>query len=165
VQVSWDSNQRLAGVAQGSPNWIIPVIPLSVGDNMITIRARDASGTEAAQGVTVTRQQSSPSANPPPPSSPPGTPDTTAPSLSIVSPSNSTVSTTASFVVVSGTASDNVGVSEVTWSSSAGDSGTATGTISWSTQPIPLYVGTITIVIRAYDAAGNSSWRSLAVTR
>jgi hypothetical protein len=167
VQVRWVSNQGFSGVAQGSPNWTIAVVPLNVGANVITITARDSSGNQAAQSATVTEQQATapPPSTPPPPSNPPGAPDTTPPSLSIVSPANNTVSTSASSIVVSGTASDNVGVKQVTWSSSTGGSGTATGTTSWTTPPIPLYEGTTTIVINAYDAAGNSSWRSIVVTR
>ena len=169
IQVSWASNQGFSGVAQGSPNWTIAVIPLNVGANTITITARDSAGNQVSQTLTVTRQQPSSTGNPPPPPAPspnpPSTPDTTPPSLTIVSPSNSTVATTANSIVISGTASDNVGVAKVTWSSSTGGSGTATGAASWATPAIPIYVGTTTIVITAYDGAGNSSWRSVMVTR
>ncbi len=166
VAVSWTSNQGFSGVAQGSPNWIIAAIPLNAGSNVITITAQDTAGNQASQSFTVTLQQTTapPPITPAPPSGPPGTPDTSPPSLTILSPSNDTFATTAGSIVISGTASDNVGVTQVTWSSSVGTSGTATGTTSWSTPPIPLYVGTITIVIRAYDAAGNNSWRSVVVT-
>jgi hypothetical protein len=166
VQVSWVSNQGFSGIAQGSTSWTIPAIPLSAGANVITITARDTAGNQTAQSVTVTLQQTTPPPPiTPPPTAPTGTSNTTPPSLTIVSPSNSTYSTTASSIVVSGTASDNVGVSSVTWSSSAGASGTATGTANWTTPPIPLYLGTITILINAYDAAGNTSWRSVVVTK
>ena len=73
-------------------------------------------------------------------------------------------STTASAIVVSGTASDNVGVTAVKWTSSTGEGGVAGGTASW-TANIPLLVGTNAITVRAYDAAGNSSWRALTVVR
>jgi hypothetical protein len=85
--------------------------------------------------------------------------------LTILSPSNPSVSTSAGSIQVSGTASDSVGVAQVTWSSSTGASGAANGTTKWSTPAIQLYIGTTTIVIRASDAAGNTSWRSLVVTR
>ena len=75
------------------------------------------------------------------------------------------VATNNASILVSGTASDNAGVAQVTWSTSNGDSGTASGTNAWVTQPIPLYIGTTTIIIRASDPAGNTSWRSLTVTR
>jgi hypothetical protein len=65
---------------------------------------------------------------------------------------------------VKGTASDNVAVAKVTWQA-VGSSGTATGTGNWAAGSIPLYVGDNSIVVRAYDAAGNSSWKSLLVIR
>ena len=44
-------------------------------------------------------------------------------------------------------------------------SGVATGTTYWQTGNIPLLVGTNTIVVRARDGTGNTSWRSVTVTR
>jgi hypothetical protein len=76
-----------------------------------------------------------------------------------------TVATSASSIVVSGAAQDNVGVAQVTWSTSTGESGIASGTSNWSTGPISLYVGTTTITINAADAAGNTAWRSVTVMR
>lgn len=156
VQVGWWASSGYSGVAQGSSNWLIPSIPLTVGANVITITARDSQQNQVIRSLTITRQQ-----NPPPT---PG-PDTTPPSLTILSPATNNPSTSASSLIVSGTAHDNVGVAAVMWSSSNGGSGTATGTDNWTTPPIPLYVGATTITIRARDAAGNSSWRSVTVTR
>jgi hypothetical protein len=98
----------------------------------------------------------------PSPTPAPGPPDTTPPSLDITSPGSSIISTYADSVTVSGTASDNVGVSSVVWSTSTGASGTATGTNTWSAV-IPLLEGTNMVTITAYDAAGNSAWRALTV--
>jgi Matrixin len=168
VSLSWSTNQGFAGTAVGSATWTIPAVPLNAGANVITITARDSQLNQATQSVTVTRQQTTPPPSNPPtpaPSPSPGPPDTTPPALTIVSPASNTVSTSASSIVVSGSASDNVGVAKVTWTASTGTSGTATGTTNWSTSAIPLYVGTTTIVITASDAAGNSSWRSVVVTR
>lgn len=92
-------------------------------------------------------------------------PDATAPSLSLTSPARTSVLTTASSIVMRGTATDNVGVTLVSWTTSMGGSGTAAGLPAWKTGPIPLVKGTNQVVIRAYDAAGNSAWRSVAVTR
>jgi len=166
VALTWSTNQGFSGTAQASSNWTISAIPLNAGANIITITARDSLQNQVTQTVTVT-DASVPAPNPPaPPSQPsPGSPDTTPPSLTIVSPASSTFSTSASSIVVSGTASDNVGVANVTWNSSTGGSGTATGTTNWSTPSIPIYIGTTTIVIQASDTAGNTSWRSLVVTR
>jgi hypothetical protein len=39
------------------------------------------------------------------------------------------------------------------------------GTESWIAGPIPLLQGNNNITIRAFDLAGNMSWRSLTVVR
>jgi hypothetical protein len=155
VKVVWSSNRGASGTALGSLNWTIASIPLSTGDNIITITAVDGKQNQVTHSVTVTRQL---------PAVPQG-PDSTPPSLAIVSPSTSSFSTSAPSVVISGTSHDNVKVAVVTWSSSTGGSGTASGTGSWTTPAIALYVGTTTITIKASDAAGNTSWRSITVTR
>jgi hypothetical protein len=161
IQVSWATNQGYSGTAQGSASWSIASVPLKSGDNIITITARDSQQSQVTRSLTITRNA--------PPNPTPGTPapgtDTTPPSLTILSPATNNVSTSDSSLIVRGTAQDNVGVAAVTWSSSNGVSGTATGTINWTTPPIPLYVGATTITIRASDAAGNTSWRSMTVTR
>jgi hypothetical protein len=108
-----------------------------------------------------------PAPPPAPPAQPPaGTPsaDRTAPALRITSPGTTVISTSAASLPVSGTASDDVGVVAVKWTTSSGDSGTAAGTTSWSAS-IPLYVGNTVVTVRAYDAAGNSGWRAITVTR
>jgi hypothetical protein len=99
-----------------------------------------------------------------PPVHPATTADTTPPSLSIVSPALTIVATSSATLAVSGTASDNVGVASVKWTVSTGDSGTASGTTQWSAT-VSLLVGSNVVTIRAYDAAGNSSWRAITVVR
>lgn len=109
-----------------------------------------------------------PPATPPPPTPPPTTPpsssDRTPPSLRITSPASSVVRVTGASIALSGTASDDVGVVAVRWSTSTGDSGLASGAVSWSAT-VPLYPGTTVITVRAYDAAGNFGWRSITVSR
>jgi Matrixin/Glucodextranase, domain B len=105
-----------------------------------------------------------PTPPPTPPTQPPAAGDTTPPSLQIKSPGFTITSTSASSIAISGTASDNVAVTAVKWTNSTGDAGIAAGTASWSAN-IPLLVGTNVITVRAYDAAGNSSWRALTAVR
>jgi hypothetical protein len=105
-----------------------------------------------------------PAPAPAPTPSPAPAADTQAPSLAILSPGATTVSTVQASIVVRGTASDNVQVAQVTYSSSTGESGLAGGTTNWSAQ-IPLARGYNMITIRAFDAAGNSSWRTITVLR
>lgn len=94
----------------------------------------------------------------------PSTPDTIPPSLAILSPGSSIVSAYSNTIALSGTANDNVGVTAVTWTTSTGGSGTASGTTQWSAA-IPLLMGTNVVTVRAYDAAGNSGWRAVNIVR
>jgi hypothetical protein len=127
-----------------------------MGVNTITVTAA-AGASHVSQVVTVTRQTA------PAPTGGTGT-DTTAPSLTIGTPGATSVSTSAATIAFSGTASDNVGVTSVTWATNTGQSGTASGTTNWSAS-IPLLTGSNVVTMRAYDAAGNSGWRSVVVTR
>lgn len=155
IVVTW-STGTASGNATGSAPWTISNIALAMGANTITVTAT-AGSSIVTQIVSVTRQTATP------PASGGGT-DTTPPTLTISAPGGTTVSTTATAISFSGTATDNVGVTSVTWSTNMGQSGTASGTASWSAS-IPLLVGSNTVTIRAYDAAGNSGWRSVVVTR
>ncbi|HPT29277.1 MAG TPA: Ig-like domain-containing protein, partial [Bryobacteraceae bacterium] len=92
-------------------------------------------------------------------------PDATAPTLALTSPARTSVLTSAATITLSGTATDNAAVTAVRWTTSMGGAGTATGLPFWKTGAIPLAKGANQIVIRAYDAAGNSAWRSISVTR
>jgi len=161
IQVIWRTNQGAMGTAQGSSNWTIPAIPLNVGSNAITIVAQDSQNHQVAESFFVTRIAGAPPPNPTPPPPNPSPGPSAQPSITILSPATTFVATSDASIVVSGTASP----SAVTWSTSNGDSGVASGTTNWSTPPIPLYVGTTTIIITATDTAGNAAWRSLTVDR
>ena len=63
-----------------------------------------------------------------------------------------------------GTASDNVGVTQVSWSNDRGGSGTAIGTATWTASGIALQSGANVITVTARDAAGNTSTDTLTVT-
>jgi hypothetical protein len=82
--------------------------------------------------------------------------DTTAPAISVTTPTAAaTYSTSVTPFALGGTASDAVGVVQVTWVTGAGGSGVASGTTSWSAS-IPLQPGSNTITVTAQDAAGNA---------
>jgi putative Ig domain-containing protein len=93
--------------------------------------------------------------------------DLTPPTVVFLSPAQvgGTARTTESRVIVTGTASDNVGVVSVTWANSRGGSGAAFGTSSWVTGPIDLSMGDNVITITVADAAGNVRTATLTVTR
>jgi hypothetical protein len=129
-----------------------------------TVRTLYAAQTAAVNPPV----QSTPVPVPVPTPNPTPTPtpslDKTAPTLVITTPSSTSVSAMLSTIVFSGTATDNVGVTTVTWSTNTGGSGMASGTAKWSAT-VQLLVGSNTVTIRASDAAGNIAWRTVVVTR
>jgi len=91
--------------------------------------------------------------------------DTTAPAITITSPtSDSSYTTTNSTISLSGSASDGgSGVSSVTWSNSNGGSGTAIGTTDWFIPDIPLAFGENVITVTATDGAGYTGTDTITV--
>jgi matrixin/glucodextranase-like protein len=163
--VTWALSTSASGAATLSgANWLISSIPLATGLNTITVTAADITGS-ISQTISVTRQvPPAPAPAPAPAPVPPlaGT-DKTAPTLAIAYPSTSYITTLAS-LTFRGSASDASGIASVTWSTNTGGAGMATGTTAWSAA-IPLLVGSNQVIIRATDTAGNTSWRSVLVTR
>lgn len=159
VSINWATNQNASGALQGASAWTIASVPLALGSNTITIVASDST-TRVSATVVVTRQ-APPSGGTPPVNKPA---DTTPPTLTVTSPSSTSLSTAASSITLTGTASDNVGVTSVTWITNTGQSGVAAGTMNWSAA-IPLLIGSNSVTVRASDAAGNIAWRSVVVTR
>jgi hypothetical protein len=92
--------------------------------------------------------------------------DAVAPTIAITSPtSGPTFTTTNATINLSGTASDNTGVSLITWENFSGFGvGTASGTTTWSITGIPLHTGDNYLHVTAHDLAGNNSEDSLTVT-
>jgi hypothetical protein len=90
--------------------------------------------------------------------------DTTAPLVTIKTPtSGTTYETQSDSINLSGTSSDDTGIRSVTWSSSRGGSGTATGTDNWSVAGITLSDGENHITITARDSSGNTSTDTLVI--
>ena len=90
--------------------------------------------------------------------------DTMKPVINVTYPSALSIATSASELTFTGTASDNVGVVAVKWSSNVFAGALATGTTSWRAT-IPLAIGTNRITFTAIDAAGNIATRNTTVTR
>lgn len=91
--------------------------------------------------------------------------DSIPPTVTITSPtSNPTYLTNSPTINIAGTASDNVGVTLVSWTNDRGGSGNCTGTTNWSATGITLYPGTNVITVTARDAAGNTGTDTLTVT-
>jgi hypothetical protein len=149
TQVTWSNNRGGSGTATGTTNWSVSSITLQSGSNTLTVTARDAAGNTATDVLTVTYNA----------------PDTTAPAVTITLPTAaSTFAANTGSLNVSGTATDAVGVTQVTWSNDRGGSGTAAGTTTWSVNGVALLGGVNVITITARDAAGNTATDTLSVT-
>jgi hypothetical protein len=135
--ITWQTSTGGSGVAVGTTSWDTGLLSLVTG----------------AQITVVTN-----------PANPPSGGDTTPPTLTITAPSTTSVYTSDATITITGTASDNAGVTSVRWDTAISGA-VANGTSNWSTGPIPLLVGMNNIVIHAFDAAGNSSWRTVSVTK
>lgn len=154
-RVTWNNSNGGSGVATGSPEWLIAAAPLVTGENRITITAFDAANESASASVIVLRTE------PPPPPPPPA--GNALPDVQILSPAMTVVTTSSASIAIRGTASSSTRVIE--WTNSVSGAGIAEGATQWSIPKLPLFVGINRITIRARDAAGNESWRSLTVTR
>lgn len=151
TSVTWVNDRGGDGTASGTTSWTISNISLQEGDNVITVTAHDAAGNTGEDILTVTY-------TPPPP-------DTEPPTVTITDPTSSTTySTENSTISLGGAASDNIGVTGVTWVNDRGGSGTASGTDSWTISNIPLQEGNNVITVTAHDAAENTGTDTLTVT-
>ena len=117
---------------------------------MLTVTASDAAGNTRTDTLTVTY-------------TPPA--DTTRPLVTITGPTSATTyATGTSPLTLSGTASDNVAVTQVSWVNSRGGRGRPPGTTSWSVSGIVLLSGSNVLTVTARDAAGNTRTDKLTVT-
>ncbi len=90
--------------------------------------------------------------------------DVMAPLIAIGTPTSATTySTSSASLALGGSSSDNVGVTSVTWTNSAGGSGIASGLNPWSAL-VTLMTGTNTLTFTAHDAGGNNTSDVVTVT-
>ena len=147
--VSWANDRGGSGFSSGTTSWSVPSVSLQSGTNVITVAAQDAAGNRGTDVLTVSYTP----------------PDTTAPTVSIASPTTSSTFTASSgSLTIGGTAADAVGVTQVGWVNDRGGAGTASGTTTWSVPSVALQTGTNVITVTARDASGNQSTDALTVT-
>ncbi|MFO7560633.1 MAG: hypothetical protein R6X10_17520 [Desulfobacterales bacterium] len=92
--------------------------------------------------------------------------DSTPPELMIEIPTSDTYfETTDQNITLSGYASDDIAVSAVTWNSSRGDNGMASGTENWKISMMRIKPKLNVITITAIDAAGNSASTTINIYR
>ena len=118
-----------------------------VGTHSVNVSAKDAAGNTGWNNSTSYTAT---------------TPDATLPTVAITTPTSGQTFTTAT-ITVSGTASDNVGLSKVEVKVGSGGWQTASGTTSW-TASVTLASGSNTIYTKATDTSGNTKETSVTVT-
>ncbi|MDE3198523.1 MAG: matrixin family metalloprotease, partial [Acidobacteriota bacterium] len=158
--IQWLTDNGYSGKAmQNSPgnSWSTGPVPLVNGPNTVSISAFDAARSAATRTAAIAFSPAAAS----PASGTPGGPI----SVSITAPALKVTTINAASTSLAGSASGGSGITKVTWQTAAGASGTATGTARWLASSIPLFKGTNTIVVRAYDASGGSGWTSLVAVR
>ena len=150
TNLTWSNNRGGSGtLALAGQTWSITNLALALGPNLIQVTATDSSGNIAADTAVIFFAP----------------PDTNAPSIRIEFPTLNVVYETPFGVLdLSGTAADNVGVTEVKWTCSRGGQGVANGVAPWSVNGIALQPGLNIIEVTAADAAGNTATDTLVVT-
>ncbi|WOO39509.1 PKD domain-containing protein [Rubellicoccus peritrichatus] len=175
-EVTWSQKAGTVtetGNASGTYQWSATDIPLSSGKSNTSIIAKgwsfdptnpyyefnpkDADRPEA--GYTVFSQSIEVDYSIP-------TGDAVPPGLITASPAHSdfAISTESTVLTFSGTASDETALDSVTWETDRGQSGTATGTDSWSAD-VPLVDGLNRLTITASDVSGNIRRQIFYVTK
>ena len=122
------------------------------GNHSLTAKAYDTTGNSKVSSATAV------TVNIP-------VPDLTAPTVSITSPANATIFTTAQTVTIAASASDNVGVSKVelyNGTALLATDTTAPHSFAWAITSANN--GSHSLTVKAYDAAGNSTVSTVAVT-
>lgn len=149
TRVSWVNDRGGSGAAEGTSPWSADV-PLAPGVNTITVTAHDAAGKQGRSAVRIVYTP----------------PDRLSPQITILGPTPAASYTTSNRVVtLGGRASDDRGVTAVTWSNNRGGSGFSSGTTAWSVPRVPLHPGVNVITVAAQDAAGNRGTAVITVTQ
>jgi len=152
--VVWQTDHDYTGVAtlSGAGAWTASNIPLVTGANTLTVTAYDTLGQVTTESTVETLQSLSST--------------TVLPiDVSILTPVSPVVAVATQSISVSGKASGGAGITEITWQTSNGATGTACGTGTWIATGIPIPVGNTTVVLRAVDSKGASAWVALVAVR
>ena len=89
--------------------------------------------------------------------------DVTPPTVTITQPAGATYTTSSTSVTLTGTASDNVGVTQVVWANNRGGGGTAAGTSAWTAAVTGLRLGQNVLTVTAQDTANLTASTTLTV--
>jgi hypothetical protein len=168
ASVMWTLNGQSGQAILSAPNATTTnysfTAPLILGTNSIQVRATARNGQTASAMASVERKTavSTPPAEP--------TTDRTAPTMTVQAPIGTFIFTSSARMTFRGLATDNIGVTRVSWRNSAGAQAgeaattrTATG-VQWSFD-VNLLTGYNAIEIKAFDASGNASGYTATVRR
>jgi hypothetical protein len=158
--VQWQTDHGYSGAASfpGLLSWTASPITLVNGANTVTVTAFDAGHEAATETETV-------NLTPPSAAGTTGAPATGSVGVSITTPATSVVTVNGSSMSLAGTSTGGTGIVKVTWQTSNGTAGTASGTGHWLVSSLPLLVGTNSVIVRAYDSNGSSAWAAIVVVR
>jgi hypothetical protein len=158
LTVQWQTNHGYSGQAAltSTMNWTASGIAMVVGSNTISVTVFDSNHLAVTQSATVTLVAATSASSAASPATPVA--------VSVTTPSTSVVNVNSASISLAGTASGGAGITKVTWQSSDGCTGVATGTTHWMAN-VPLMVGTNTVIVRAYDANGANAWADVVVVR
>jgi hypothetical protein len=143
----WSTDQGASGTLTAADSWLIPAVPLAIGQNLITIGGSNAYGDVDTDTCTVERDQYS---EPRP----------------YVDVTNETivVGYDVTAATIGGTNNPYV-VGTMDWSSSMGPSGTIPASEAWTITAIPLSVGANIITVVGSNIVGVTERDSVTITR
>jgi len=148
TQVTWSTVKGASGTCTGTDTWSIASVPLEIGNNTLLVTATDSAGEFGSKTLNII------------------VPDQVAPSVTIVSPTLAKAPLRiGASVPVSGTASDNTSLKQITWATDKGYNGTCTGTSNWSISQLPLEIGDNHLTVTATDDWDNVNTAQLTITR
>jgi len=99
------------------------------------------------------------------PEAPPDVEPPSPPVLTITAPTAERHETTEATVTVSGTARHSSGITQVTWTTDQGESGTAAGRERWTISRLPLSMGTTVLTVTAHNSVGDLTSEVLTIVR
>jgi parallel beta-helix repeat protein len=161
---------KKTGSTTNQVSYVWDLANVRVGTHEIRVSGSDAAGNTGAATANFTVLEAgatSPTPTPAPTPTPTPTPttgkDTTPPVVTVIGPGNG--STVTGTVVISATATDNVGVTEMTiLVDGTAKAKSSTGSISYNWKTAGLRAGSHSIRISAGDAAQNTGVGNISVT-